>query len=252
MALFKKSSEKKSYFSAATIVTQGTTNIGNFIGDDSIHIDGNINGDIKVNNVVIIGRSGVINGNIKAQQVISSGICKGNILCDSLELLESSKTKGHVKANKVLVKGDVKGNIICGGLFMSKEAFIESTVQARTIVADGTITGTMACRELKIMSTSFIKGNMFADRIINKGGHIEGFIGKYKDLVTENPRLAQYSSIFNSPENTMLLKHSDYHVNVREEIEHKTNPMNKKEIDDEFCIDVEFDENDSRIAEVCI
>jgi cytoskeletal protein CcmA (bactofilin family) len=252
MAFFKKSGEKESYFSAATIVTHGTTNIGNFVGNDSIHIDGNIEGDIKVNNVVIVGRSGVVNGYIKAQQVISSGVVNGNILCDSLELLESSKTNGHVKANKVLLKGDIRGNIICGGLFMSKDAFVESTVQAKNIVADGTITGMMACRVLKIMPTSFIKGNMFADRIINKGGHVEGFIGKYKDLVVNNPQLARYSTIFNSENETLLLENTDYHVNVEEEIENRNNPKNTKEIEAEFCIDVEFDESDTRVTEVSI
>jgi cytoskeletal protein CcmA (bactofilin family) len=255
MALFNKankSGEAEAYFSTATIVTQGTINVGNFIGDDSIHIDGKVEGDIKVNNVVIIGRRGIVNGNIKAEQVISSGRCTGNILCDSLELLESSKTQGHVKSNKVLLKGDIQGNIICGGLFMSKEAFLESTVQAKSVVADGTITGTIACRELKIMSSSFIKGNMFADRIINKGGHVEGYIGKYKDLVGENPKLAQYSSIFNSTDNTMLLSHKDYKVNVEEEVEHRKSGVNELEYNEEFFVDVEFDESDDKYAEVCM
>ena len=56
MALFKKDNSKNNYFSAATIITEGTNCVGGFIGDDSIHIDGHIEGDVKVNNVVIIGK----------------------------------------------------------------------------------------------------------------------------------------------------------------------------------------------------
>lgn len=244
MALFDKKNVKKNYFSAATIVTEGTTSIGNFIGNDSIHIDGHVVGDIKVNNVVIIGKSGVVTGKIKAQQVISSGICNGDILCDSLELMEKSTTKGNVKSNKVLIKGELKGNIICSGLFISPEGLTESTIQAKNVSVGGTIIGIVACKALKILPGSCIKGKMFADRIINQGGHVEGFIGKYSDLLIGNPQLGAYASVFNSQNNTALLQHSDYHVNIEKEIQNKTQNFGKQSEEEHSCIDVEFESID--------
>jgi len=241
MALFGKNKEKKPYFSAATIITKGTTSIGNYIGEDSIHIDGCVEGDIKVNNVVVIGRDGVVNGNIKAEQVICSGTFHGDMICDSLEVMESAKVQSHIKTNKALIKGTFKGSVICSGLFVSHDALVEANVQAKNVVAGGTILGTIACLVLKIPKAGCVKGKMFANRIINQGGHVEGFIGKYADLIMTNPQLAHDAAILNSHQDKALLQHADYHVDVDKEIENSTNPS---EEDEDFCIDVEFDIKD--------
>ena len=240
MAFFEKNkSEKKKYFSSATIITQGTTSIGNFIGNDSIHIDGHVQGNVKVNNVVIVGTSGTINGNIKAQQVISSGNIEGNIICDSLELLETSKSQSQIKANKVLAKGTIIGDIACSGLFVSDNALVESNIQAKNITSAGTIVGKLACKVLKIKSTSCIKGSMFADRIINEGGHVEGYIGQYADALVDNPQLGLYGTILNSKKDIPLLEKLDYHVNIEEEIKNQATVSWQKEREDDSYIDVE-------------
>jgi len=234
MGLFRKNSAKKEYFSTATIITRGTYSRGGFIGDDSIHIDGTIYGDVKVNNVVIIGQSGRVTGNIQAKQVISSGMCQGNILCDSLELLETSQTKSKIKANKILLKGRLKGNITCGGLFLHDHAYTEADIQAKNVVAGGKVLGNIICKQLKILNTGMLKGNIFADRILNEGGHVEGFIGKYADLVKENPQLKHYEHIFNSKDDKLLLEYADYYVDVKNEIQ-KSNETSEDE-----CIDADF------------
>ncbi len=243
MALFEKKQGKKRYFSAASIVTEGTTNIGKIIGNDSIHIDGHVIGDVKVNNVVIIGRNGVVDGNIKARQIISSGTTQGDILCDSLELLETSKSKGDIKANKALIKGKSHGNIVCSGLFISQHGRVESTIQAKNVHVAGSIVGMIACKMLKIFPSSSIKGKMFADRIINQGGHIEGFIGKYSELLVDNPQLGGYASIFNAQKEIPLLQKSDIYVDVEEEIQNGKDSPSSME-DEEFYIDAEIENID--------
>ena len=242
MALFKKKEGKKRYFSAATIVTEGTTNIGKIIGNDSIHIDGHFIGDVKVNNVVIIGKNGIVDGNIKARQIISSGTTKGDLLCDSLELLESSKSEGDIKTNKALIKGKCHGNIVCSGLFVAQNGMVKSTIQAKNVHVGGTIVGMIACKTLKIFPSSRIKGKMFADRIINQGGHIEGFIGKYSELLADNPQLGGYASIFNSQKEIPLLQKSDIYVDVEEEIQHGSHSSSRE--DEEFYIDAEIENID--------
>ncbi len=237
MAFFTKKKSKQQYFSTATIITRGTYSKGDFIGDDSIHIDGTIYGDVKVNNVVIIGETGRINGNIKAKQVISSGICQGNILCDSLELLESSQSLSQIKANKILLKGALKGKIVCGGLFIHEHAVADAEIEAKNVSAGGKIKGNIVCKQLKILNTGYLKGNIFADRILNEGGHVEGFIGRYSELVKENPQLQEYAHIFNSSNETMLLGHSDYYVNVKEEIEKSTSASEQECLEAEICIE---------------
>ncbi|RUM66075.1 MAG: hypothetical protein DSZ05_04945 [Sulfurospirillum sp.] len=234
MALFSKRKRKQEYFSTATIITRGTYSRGGFVGNDSIHIDGTIYGDVKVNNVVIIGETGRVNGKIQAKQIISSGICQGNILCDSLELLENSRSLSHIKANKILLKGTMKGNIACGGLFVHKDANIEANIEAKNISTGGKIQGNIICKQIKLLNTSYLKGNLFADRITNEGGHVEGFIGRYSEMVKKNPQLKQYEYIFTTGTETMLLGHKDYYVDVQEELEKNTPET------DEECIEAEF------------
>ena len=240
MAFFGTKKEQKNYYAAATIITKGTTSIGNYIGDDSIHIDGRVEGDIKVNNVVVIGKNGVVHGNIKAEQVICSGEIYGDMMCDSLEVLERAKVNSHIKTNKVLIKGSFKGSVICSGLFVAENALLEANVQAKNVIAGGTVLGIIACQVLKIPNTGCIKGKMFSDRIINQGGHVEGFIGKYHDFIMQNPQLTEYSTILNSKQDLVLLESSDYHVDVEKEIE---NSKNSPDVDNLF-LDVEFEIKD--------
>ncbi len=242
MAFFSKKREKQKFFSAATIITKGTISLGDFIGDDSIHVDGKVEGDIKVNNVVIIGRDGVVNGNIKAQQVLCSGEINGDIISDSIEVLETGRVNGHIKVNKALIKGSFKGSAICSGLFIAKKALMEANIQAKNVVAGGTFIGTIACQVFKVADTGYIKGKMFANRIINEGGHVEGFIGKLSDFYIGNPQLAAYARILNSQKDIVLLAHQEYEVNIEEEIEHAQNSSSTKGV--EFVMDVDFDMQD--------
>ena len=219
MALFrKKRVNSESYFSTATIITQGTYSVGNIIGNDSIHIEGEVRGDVKVNNVVIVTKSGSITGNVQAKQLISSGKIQGKMICDTVELLEHSKTEGDIKSNKILVKGLYVGNVLSGGVFIHEHAKFQASVEAKSVVAGGKIEGMIVCKELKILPTGYIRGKTFADRILNQGGHVEGFIGKYSELVQNNPALLRYAHIFNTPNETILLHYDDYYVNVEEEI----------------------------------
>lgn len=217
--LFRKNNQpKENYFKAATIITEGSHCIGSVIGNDSIHIEGEVRGDVKVNNVVIVAKSGVVVGDIKAKQIISSGTIRGDLLCDTLELLEGSHTCSKIKVNKILIKGDFEGDMLCGGLFVDEHAHVRGTLQAKTVAAGGTIEGTIVCRELKITRTGVIRGKTFADRIVNQGGDVEGFIGRYSELVHNNPSLLRYAHIFNTPDEAILLSYNEYHVDVEAEI----------------------------------
>ena len=104
MALFKSnkdktaSASKKETISTATIITKGTMIVGDIIGEDSVHIDGDVEGSIKVNNIVVIGKSGNINGDVEAQKIIVSGNINGDVKCDDLEVMDSSTVKKRIGA----------------------------------------------------------------------------------------------------------------------------------------------------------
>ncbi|NPA04182.1 MAG: hypothetical protein GXO61_04895 [Epsilonproteobacteria bacterium] len=210
----------------ATIVTEGSTITGEIVGNDSIHIDGSIRGDIKVNNIVIIGRTGKVLGDIRAKKVICNGICHGNIKADSVEIMEDGIWDGDVHANKVLVKGKFSGNVVCGGFFVDEGGEAKVSAHVKKAVIAGTIDGNLACKELKTLPTSLLRGQIFAEEIYNEGGRIECYIGRYSDLAKNNERAKEYLQIFNTIDGYVLLEAKDYYTDVEEELE-KNKPIKK-------------------------
>ncbi len=71
---------------------------GKLVSKASLRIDGRFKGDIEAKETVIIGKTGFVDGNIKANKVIIIGEVVGNIICrDSLEILSTGKFKGDLK-----------------------------------------------------------------------------------------------------------------------------------------------------------
>ncbi len=191
MAFFKsgkdgtQTASMKDTINTATIITKGTTIVGDMVGSDSIHIDGEIKGSIKVNNLVVIGKSGSVNGNIEAQNIISSGMIDGSVKCDELEVLELSTVKKTINARKVLVIGKVQGDMVCEDLIIEQKGLVEDRIQAKNVTVSGSLIGEVACELLSTKQTGYVKGSMFVNNISNEGGKVEGSIGQYKELISE-------------------------------------------------------------------
>lgn len=214
------------------IVPQGTNVNGRIIGNDSVHIDGYFNGDIKVNNIVIVGRTGELYGDIKAQRVLVNGKFKGNIIADSVEFLEHGVGEGEIQANKILVKGLWQGKLYCGGLFIDAGAKVFSNAKIKKVVVAGVLEGNIACKELRTLPTCVLRGKMFADEIQNEGGRIEGYIGRYSDMAMQNQEMAYYLNIFNSRSDYILLEAKEYEVDVEEELKKEKNRGEGEELID--------------------
>lgn len=191
MAIFKNTKEKQEAtpktdkISTATIITKGTTISGNIIGHDSVHIDGDIEGNIKVNNTVVVGKSGLVTGNIEAQKIISSGQIDGTITCDELEVLEASIVKRRIDARKVHVFGKIEGDVLCDGLIIEANGVVSDRVEAKSVIVGGSLLGEVACNLLSTKQSGFVKANMFVSNISNEGGKVEGSIGAFKALLSE-------------------------------------------------------------------
>ncbi len=209
--------EHKSDPTHTMIIAQGLYISGRIIGNDSIHVDGHLQGEIKVNNIVLIGKSGEVHGNIKAQKVIINGKFNGDITADSVEILEFGHVEGRIQTNKILIKGYYRGDIAGGGLFVDTNGEVYSNAQIKKIVAAGLLDGNFACKELRTLPTAVLRGRMFADMIQNEGGRIEGFIGKYSDIAKTNPEMAYYHRLFSSRNDYILLEANEYYVDIEEE-----------------------------------
>lgn len=93
-----------------TIIGRGTTIKGNLEGSGNIRIDGDINGDVSVTGNMVIGESGNVQGNIKADCLTVGGTIKGNVDCDgNLCIQAKGQLIGDIRARSL--------NIAEGGIF---------------------------------------------------------------------------------------------------------------------------------------
>lgn len=114
MKIFKSKIEKNKENSVGTIISENIKIFGNIEGQDSIRIDGYVEGELKIESQVIIGKTGYIKGNITCSNVYSSGKIEGNILCrEKVEIFNTSIILGNISASKVVLH---EGAIIRGSI----------------------------------------------------------------------------------------------------------------------------------------
>lgn len=101
-----QSSSREANNSKVDTLIGTTANItGDISSDGNIRVDGRFNGDIISKKQVTIGESGVVVGNITAENVIILGRVNGNIKCDGLlEILPSGKLYGDFEVNCVSIE----------------------------------------------------------------------------------------------------------------------------------------------------
>ncbi|MDF2563859.1 MAG: hypothetical protein K0Q53_254 [Massilibacillus sp.] len=82
-----------------TIIGKNTQFKGMLSGDGNIRVDGTLDGEISSTGDVVIGDQGNITATIKANNVLISGVVKGNVVANSkLEITSAGKLFGDVKA----------------------------------------------------------------------------------------------------------------------------------------------------------
>ncbi len=168
---------------SATIITHGSKIRGDLIGKDTVQIDGEVEGNVIVHNIVMIGKSGSVKGTIKATKVISSGHVLGKVDCDELEVLESSVVKEYVHARKVVVRGKIEGEVRCDGMIVEPKGYVGLKIQAKSIVIGGTVSGEVAADMMATKATGYVKATMYVNNISNEGGRVEGSIGAFKEIL---------------------------------------------------------------------
>ncbi|PID29780.1 MAG: polymer-forming cytoskeletal family protein [Candidatus Cloacimonadota bacterium] len=118
MGLFTKNDRESNIKNGKTIIASGTGICGNIEIECNLHIDGKIEGDINSKGSVIIGREGVVIGDIRANQVIVSGTVKGNISSGSVEIVSKGLIEGSVFSDNFIIDKE--------GVFKEKTKPIET------------------------------------------------------------------------------------------------------------------------------
>ena len=197
MAFFGEKKEKKEIkiaksdkISSATIITSCTKVTGNLAGSDTIHIDGHVVGNITVTNTLVIGKNGLVEGNIEAKHVIINGELKGIIKCENLEVMQTGKVSKDIQAKYLVLDGVIDGNIIAEeNIKVLENAKIQATsLKSKSIIVNGKIQGTVIASEiLEIGRQGFVEGQITVKNIkTEEGGRMIGTMSTYheEDLKT--------------------------------------------------------------------
>jgi cytoskeletal protein CcmA (bactofilin family) len=161
MALFNNNQDNsqktplKTTRKVPTFISKEMEVTGNFNGTGAIQVEGILHGNITVNSVVI-SESGVVNGIIKADNVIINGKLKGSIECKSLEIMKNGSVSNSIKVKNLKVTGELEGIVIASNL-------------------------------LNIASTGSVNAEITLNKlIIDEGGKIIGSIEQYKEEERED------------------------------------------------------------------
>jgi len=72
--------------------------------EGKLHIDGYVDGKIKVGDTVSVGKKGIAKGEIFAKKVIVSGLFEGNIESDVIEILSGGKVVGKILYKELIIE----------------------------------------------------------------------------------------------------------------------------------------------------
>ncbi len=96
------------------LIGPGTEIKGDLICEGDIRIDGRVDGTIKVGQRLVIGESGVVNGNIQANEAIIAGFVNGNIKSNQSTLLHGkSNVKGDIHTSQIIIESGATFNGRC-------------------------------------------------------------------------------------------------------------------------------------------
>lgn len=90
---------------AYTKVGTGTVLTGDIISKGDIRIDGTITGSLKADGKVVVGETGVVEGEITCQNADVEGLVKANItVADLLSLKATARLLGEIETKKLAIE----------------------------------------------------------------------------------------------------------------------------------------------------
>lgn len=115
-------------------IMEGTVLEGELRSDSNIRIDGKVKGSIIAKGRLIVGQTGIIEGDVNCQSSEIEGTLLGTINCqDILSLKATAKVQGDITSKKLAIEpGAVfTGNCSMGGAVV-KEMPVSAEAQKRT------------------------------------------------------------------------------------------------------------------------
>lgn len=191
MTLIKSKKNPKTHdkITSATIITSCMEVTGNLHGSDTVHIDGKVVGDIIVSNTLVIGTSGIVQGEVKAKNAIINGKLEGSIICETLEVMETGEISKQIQADTMILDGTVTGHVI--GLksieIQSNAKLTVEKLESKKITVSGSVKGNVVASELlEINRTGSVEGEVSVKTIKTaEGSRMVGTMSTYEEKTEE-------------------------------------------------------------------
>ncbi len=95
---------KKATLAMTTIIGKGTCVNGELTVEGSARIDGTVEGDVTITGDLIIGSTGKVNGDMKAQSAVIGGEVNGDVSApDKVELTATAKVLGDLFTKAIVI-----------------------------------------------------------------------------------------------------------------------------------------------------
>lgn len=115
--MFKKENYSENFKEAETVIGQSIKVKGDFNGSGNIVIDGFLEGSLKTKGNVLVGESSKISANIEAKEAFINGEIKGNLTIEEyLSVGSTAKIFGDIKCSHISIDRGaiINGKIITG------------------------------------------------------------------------------------------------------------------------------------------
>lgn len=107
---------------ARNLIGKGTVIKGDVESSGDIRVDGRLIGSLKCNGKIVVGQSGIVEGDMTCKQADISGMVKGVLKCDELTALKAtSKVEMDLFTKQLLIE--------VGAVFTGKCQMSQPTVQ---------------------------------------------------------------------------------------------------------------------------
>jgi cytoskeletal protein CcmA (bactofilin family) len=133
----KETKSTDSSVSGTNQIMSGTTLTGDVVCDGNIRIDGTLKGNLLAKGKVVIGASGIVDGEINCQNADISGTVKAKVtVSELLSLKASAKLTGDISTNKLAIEpgANFTGACSMGGIVkeFSKHGSEKSEAKEKT------------------------------------------------------------------------------------------------------------------------
>jgi len=133
-----------------SIIGPGMKVIGDCLTDGTVRVEGTVEGSVRAGKAVVVGKQGVVTGDVVTQDAVISGRVNGTLVAESrLELQASCRIDGEVRTRRMQLE---EGAVLNGSVQMGEKA-----VAARD--AERTSTGGPGDRERGRPAAVAVHGN---------------------------------------------------------------------------------------------